>query len=334
MIAHATARLNKAIAWFNARRVLLRTIATVVLVILFFLVPVYAHAAEDFYALILFGRVLVFAMAAVGLNFAMGYGGMVSMGHALYIGIGAYVVGLLSFHGLSNGWLHLAAAFVAVGVVATVVGLICLRTRGIAFIMITLAFAQLGYIFFVGLKQYGGDDGLSIANVSDFGVLTGNKTAMYFSMIAVLGIVLYGFRRLIDSRFGLVLRATRVNERRVNAVGIPTFRYRLIAYVISAEICGLAGYFLANLTSFASPAYMTWALSGELIAMVVLGGLGSLVGPVTGAASYLLMEEILKAYTEYWMIVLGPMIVFCALFLRRGFWGILDEDLPSVGGKK
>lgn len=310
----------------------LRISITVVLAILFLLVPVYSAQTGDAYALTLFGRVLVFAMAAVGLNFALGYGGMVSLGHAMYIGLGAYTVAILSAHGVDNGIVHLLAVVAITALLAIPVGYISLHTQGIAFIMITLAFAQMLFFVFVGLKQYGGDEGMTIAKLSGFGVLTANKTALYLSMMAALALSLVVFRRVINSRFGLVLRATRFNERRVRAVGTAPLGYRLVGYVMSAELCALAGYFLANLTAFASPAYMAWTVSGELIVMVLLGGAGTLVGPVIGAAVFLLLEEGLKAMTEHWMIIMGPVIILIVLFLKDGLWGLLGDGPNSKGG--
>jgi branched-chain amino acid transport system permease protein len=310
----------------------LRIGITVVLAILFLLVPVYSAQTGDAYALTLFGRVLVFAMAAVGLNFALGYGGMVSLGHAMYIGLGAYTVAILSAHGIDNGTLHLLAVGAVTALLAIPVGFISLRTQGIAFIMITLAFAQMLFFVFVGLKQYGGDEGMTISQVSGFGALTANKTALYLSMMAALALSLVVFRRVIQSRFGLVLRATRFNERRVRAVGTAPLGYRLVGYVLSAELCALAGYFLANLTAFASPAYMAWTVSGELIVMVLLGGAGTLVGPVIGAAVFMLLEEGLKAMTEHWMIIMGPVIILIVLFLKDGLWGLLSDGTNSKGG--
>jgi branched-chain amino acid transport system permease protein len=301
----------------------LQPLLTAALLLMFLLVPVYAQQTGNEYALILFGRILVFAIAAVGLNLAIGYGGMVSFGHAMYVGLGAYCVAILSHHGLNSGLLHLAVVVAATALVALPVGLVALRTRDIAFIMITLALAQMFYFLALGLKQYGGDEGLTIVHPSYFGHLTGNRTALYLSMIAALGLALFALRRVIDSRFGLVLRASSADERRVRAVGMNPLGYRLVAYVLSAELCALAGYFLANLTTFASPAYMAWTASGELIIMVLLGGVGTLVGPVVGATVFLLMEEWLKSQTEHWMIVMGPVIVLIVLFLKSGLWGML-----------
>jgi branched-chain amino acid transport system permease protein len=317
---------------FSRYKSKLRIGITVVLAILFLLVPVYSAQTGDAYALTLFGRVLVFAMAAVGLNFALGYGGMVSLGHAMYIGLGAYTMAILSRHGVESGLVHLLAVGAVTALVAIPVGFISLRTQGIAFIMITLAFAQMLFFVFVGLKQYGGDEGMTVAQLSGFGVLTANKTALYLSMMAALSLSLVVFRRVIQSRFGLVLRATRFNEGRVRAVGTAPLGYRLVGYVLSAELCALAGYFLANLTAFASPAYMAWTVSGELIVMVLLGGAGTLVGPVIGAAVFMLLEEGLKAVTEHWMIIMGPVIILIVLFLKDGLWGLLSDSPYNKGG--
>ncbi|HNE59203.1 MAG TPA: branched-chain amino acid ABC transporter permease [Ottowia sp.] len=326
---HAADRLAPTLLGLSKAR--WRTVLTVLLAAFFVLVPLYAWLTGDSYVLILMGRILVFALAAVGLNLALGYGGMVSFGHAMYLGIGAYVVAIASHHGLDNGLVHLLLVAALTVAVAIPVGLIALRTQGIAFIMITLAFAQMLFFVAVGLKQYGGDEGLSIVHLSRFGALTGNKTALYLSMLLALGLALWLLRRVVASRFGLVLRATMINERRVRAVGTPPLGYRLAGYVASALLCALAGYFLANLTSFASPAYMAWTVSGELIVMVLLGGMGTLVGPVVGALVFLLLEEGLKALTDHWLVIMGPVIVVIVLFLKNGLWGIVS-DVPAARG--
>lgn len=302
----------------------------------FLMVPVYVSYTGDTYALALFGRILVFALAALGLNLALGFGGMISLGHAMYIGLGAYTVAILSAMGWHAGWLHLLVTLVITALVAGVLGWVALRTRDIAFIMITLAFAQLFYFLFSGLEYVGGDDGMSLAQASEFGSLTGNAYALYLANAACVAFAAFALYRVVNSRFGLVLRATMVNERRVNAVGTASLSYRLMAYVISAELCALAGYFLANLTGFVSPAYMTWMVSGELIVMVLLGGIGTVFGPVVGAASLLLIEEFLKAYTEHWPLILGPAIVLMVVFFRKGLWALLGtrRDVSTIRGAK
>jgi branched-chain amino acid transport system permease protein len=302
----------------------LRTLAVALSLLAFALVPIYAWATGDVYALTLFGRILVFVLAATGLNLALGYGGMVSFGHALYIGLGAYSVAILTLMGLHSGWLHLITAVAVSGLVAIPVGWVALRTQGIAFIMITLAFAQLFFYIFISLKNFGGDDGVSLSQVSNFGPLTGNIYALYLSLLVTVLIVLGVVMRLVRSPFGLVLRATKVSERRVNAVGLNSLPYRLAAYVFSAQVCALAGFFLANLTGFVSPDYLKWSISGELIVMVLLGGLGKVFGPLVGATALLLIEEFLKALTEHWPLILGPLIVLMVIFLRRGLWSLLE----------
>lgn len=292
------------------------------------LLPVWAAFSGDSYLVSLASRILVYALAAVGLNIALGFGGMVSLGHAMYMGLGAYAVLILSGWGLANGWLQLLVMLGVVGLIAAVVGWISLRTQGIAFIMITLAFAQLFYFLFVSLKVWGGDEGMSLETLSQFGPLTGERNALYYSLLALLAGTVYASSRLLHSRFGLVLQATRINTRRVQAVGIAPLPYRLVAYVVSAQVCAMAGFFLANLTGFVSPAYMAWTVSGELIVMVVLGGVGTILGPVIGAVGLLTIEELLKALTEHWMVILGPLIVLMVLCLHKGIWGLLPGQAP------
>jgi branched-chain amino acid transport system permease protein len=291
-------------------------------------VPVYASLAGEPFALTFVSRVLVFALAAISLNLILGFGGMVSFGHALYLGLGAYVVGILAQHGVSNGWIQLGVTLAVCAVVGLVTGAISLRTSGIAFIMITLAFAQMFYYLFVSLKQYGGDDGLSISARSEFGLFSlGSPLALYYAALVLVLLALAFTHRLVDARFGMVLRGCRINERRMNAMGFATLRYKLTAYVLASMLCGVAGLLYANLTGFASPAYLAWTLSGELIVMVVLGGMATVFGPLVGAITLLVTEEILKALTDHWMAILGPLIVLVVLTARRGLYGyLLDLD--------
>lgn len=290
---------------------------------LFALVPLYAWLADDVYVLTYFGRMLIFALAAVGLNLILGFGAMASLGHAMYFGFGAYAVGILSTLGFTNGWLHLLVALAVSALIAVPVGWIALRTRGMAFIMITLAFAQLFFYVFVSLRAFGGDEGLSLTELSGFGALTGNKYAIYLSLLATLCLVLWFTNRLVKSRFGLVLRASRHNESRLNSLGTASQPYRLTAYVLSAQICAMAGFFMANLTGFVSPSLMSWLISAEFMVMVLLGGMGTVFGPVIGAAGLLLIEDGLKTVTEHWPLILGPLIVLAVIWLRQGLWGLM-----------
>ncbi|MFO1323055.1 MAG: branched-chain amino acid ABC transporter permease [Burkholderiales bacterium] len=304
----------------------LRTIVAAALLGGLALVPAISSLIGEPYYITLFTRIVIFALAAVGLNLILGYGALVSFGHAMYIGIGAYAVGILSFYGVGNGWVQLGAGLGFGALVAVVIGAVCLRTSGMAFIMITLAFAQMFYFLAISLKAFGGDDGLTIAARSDFGVvaLTGNAT-LYYVAYGLLVACLLALDRLVHSRFGMVLRGCRSNERRMAALGFPTLRYKLTAYVISALVCVLAGMLLGNLTKFAAPSYMAWQTSGDLIVMIVLGGMGTVVGPVAGAAALLVFEEVLAGWTTHWMIVLGPAIVLIVLTAKKGIYGYLVE---------
>lgn len=296
------------------------------------LAPMIATASAQPFWIEFFARVMIYAIAASALNLAMGMGGLVSFGHALFLGIGAYAVALPSFHESGNGWLHLFLCLSFSGIAALVTGAISLRTSGIAFIMITLAFAQMGYFLFVSLKQYGGDDGLPIGQPSRFGPLNlGSPLTVYGVAFAVLALVTWWVARLRVAPFGMTLRAAQQNARRVNAMGLQAQRYQLAAYVISGMICAVAGLLLANLNAFASPSTMAWTMSGELIVMVVLGGMGSVFGPLIGAIAYLVLEEGLKGATEHWMAIFGPLIVVMALLGKRGIAGLLQRlDRPPA----
>ena len=305
------------------------------------LVPVLAALLHQPFYVTLFTRILIFGLAALGLNLILGFGAMVSFGHAMYMGIGAYAVGMLSHHGIGSGWVHLGAALAVGAVVALVVGAICLRTSGMAFIMITLAFAQMLFFLAVSLKEYGGDDGLPVAARSNFGFFSlADGNVLYYFTYALLMAALYGSWRLMHARFGMVLRGCKSNERRMAALGFPTLRYKLAAYVISALVCVLAGVLLANLTRFVAPSYMAWTVSGELIVMTVLGGLGTLLGPIVGATALLLLEEVLSSLklgvpwldtliNQHWLALIGLFIVFVVLVMKQGIYGwVLARSKP------
>ena len=303
-----------------------RTAFTALLLAVLALVPIYAILTGDTFAMTLFTRVLILALGAVSLNLIMGYGGMVSFGHAVYLGIGGYAVGILAKEGIASGFVQWPVAIAASALYALVVGALSLRTRGVYFIMITLAFAQMIYYVAIGLDRYGGDDGLTIYKRSQFGGLLDlqNKAVFYYLCLALLLGSVYLVARLVNSRFGLVIRGARSNDRRMQAIGFPTFRYRLVCFVIAGALCGLAGALLANHTNFISPALMHWTRSGDLIVMVVLGGLGSLFGPLIGAAAFLVLEEGLSRLTEYPALILGPLLLLVAIYVNGGIEGLLE----------
>ena len=318
-----------------------RNLVVAAIAALLLLLPVYAHGVGNLFLLSLFTRIVVLAMAAVSLNLIMGFGGMVSFGHAAYIGIGGYVVGILAHEGVPSGFVQWPLALALSALFALVIGALCLRTRGVYFIMITLAFAQMIYYVAVALDRYGGDDGLTIYRRSQFGGLLNlsNKTVFYYVCLALLLATVYLVWRVVNSRFGLVIQGARSNNRRMNAIGFPTYRYRLACFVMAGTICGLSGVLLANHTDFISPAMMHWTRSGDLIVMAVLGGMGSVFGPVIGALALLVLEEALPfligivslvvtgkdvaAAREYWQLILGPMLLLIVLFARGGIDGIL-----------
>ena len=288
-------------------------------------VPFVATAIEQPFWISFFARILIYAIAASALNLALGYGGLVSFGHALFMGLGSYAVALPAFHGIASGWAHLALCIAASSLVALAVGTISLRTSGMAFIMITLAFAQMGYFLLVSLKQYGGDDGLPVAATSRFGSLDlGSTLPLYATAFVVLAFVTGWMAQLRAAPFGMALRGARQNARRINAIGLEARRLQLVAFVISGAICGVSGLLLANLNAFASPSSLAWTVSGELIVMVVLGGIGTVAGPVIGALVFIGLEEVLKGLTEHWMLIFGPLVVVMALAGRRGIVGLID----------
>jgi branched-chain amino acid transport system permease protein len=293
------------------------------------------HLEQPFYVAF-FARILIYALAATALNLALGYGGLVSLGHALFVGLGAYCVAIPAFHGIESGWMHLLICVAVCALIGLITGAVSLRTSGIAFIMITLAFAQMGYFVFVSLKHYGGDDGTTVSLTSKFfGFDLGNVYTVYVVAFVLLGLATWWMARLRVSPFGMVLRGARQNARRINAIGLPSMKYQLSAYVLSAVMCGIAGLLLANLNAFASPATLSWIVSGDLIVMVVLGGMGSVFGPLLGAVAFLGLEEILKMITEHWMAIFGPIIVLVALLGKAGIVGLLEgmERRPRAQDK-
>ena len=325
----------------------LRTCILLTVFVFLLVLPPIASALEEPFYIGLFSRVLIYALAAVSLDLILGFGGMVSFGHAAFFGAGAYVVGILAFHGVEgtallswpltvmgtdNAFVSWSLAVLASAGLAAITGAISLRTSGVYFIMITLAFAQMMFYFFVSFGKYGGDDGLSLLTRSRFGGLDlSDDATFYYLCLALLIGFLFLSRRLVNSRFGMVIRGCKENEQRMAALGFPTFRYKLVCFVIAGAGAGLSGALIANQTEFVSPSLMHWTVSGEILIMVILGGMGTLFGPVFGAAAFLLLEEFLAIYTEHWMLFLGPTMILVVLFVRRGLYGTLVEKERQNG---
>jgi branched-chain amino acid transport system permease protein len=304
-----------------------RTAITVLTIAGLLLLPLYSAISGNIFVLTLFTRIVIFALAAASLNLIMGYGGMMSFGHAAYLGIGGYAVGILAHEGIGSGFIQWPVALAASALFALVIGALSLRTRGVYFIMITLAFAQMAYYVASGLSRYGGDDGLTVYKRSDFGGLINlsSRVQFYYLCLGCLFGGIYLIWRIVNSRFGMVVQGVRSNEQRMQAIGFPANRYRLVCFVISGTICGLAGALLANNTDFISPAVMYWTRSGDLMVMVVLGGMGSLFGPMIGSIVFLVLEEFLSQITEYWALIMGPLLLLIVLFGRGGIMGVLGR---------
>jgi len=281
--------------------------------------PQFLEFIDQSYYLGLATRMLIFALAASSLNLVLGFGGMVSLGHAAFFGIGAYVAAICHQAGLQQGLLVLPLAMAVAGLFALLVGAISLRTRGVYFIMITLAFAQMVYYLFVSASLWGGDDGLPIyerLSLGSFSLL--DDAALYYTALAVLALAMFLFGRLADARFGRTVQAIRENETRMEALGYPVFRYRLVCFALGGAFAGLAGALLANQSGLASPSLLQWTQSGTLLVMVIIGGVGYLYGGVVGALVLLGLEEFLLSWFEHWHMVLGGLLLGIVLFAPKG----------------
>jgi branched-chain amino acid transport system permease protein len=293
-----------------------------VIAVLALLPPLFLAIGEPFY-LDVVARMMIFGIAALSLDLILGFGGMISLGHAVYLGIGGYAVGILSHYGVSSGFVHFGVAVLCSGLAALVIGAISLRTSGVFFLMITLAFSQMVYFLAISINTFGGDEGLPIRRPSDLGLNFRDPAVFYYAVLVSLAVLLWISGRIVDSRFGMLIRGIKFNESRMVAVGFPTFRYKLTMFVIAGAMCGFAGALLANQTLFVSPSVMHWIRSGELLVMVIAGGMGTLIGPVLGAAVYLLLEKVLSAWTVYWAALVGSALILLVLMGKRGIVGFM-----------
>ena len=273
------------------------------------------------------GRILVFAIAATSLNLVLGYGGMVSFGHAAFVGLGAYVTGVMVSEGLLNGAGHVAATLLVTGLAAAAIGAISLRTRGVYFIMITLAFAQMLFYLANSIKGYGGDEGLNIRqrSVIGFGLELKDPTTFYYVALAVLGASLAALARFVPSRLGRAVVAIRDDEVRAEALGLPTFRLRLVIFVVAGMLGGVAGALAVNQQGYVSPNLLHWTQSGTLMVMVILGGVATLWGGVLGAAALVLLQEGLSSTTPHWEFWTGWVLLAVVLFARNGLVGLAGQ---------
>ncbi|MBY6048961.1 branched-chain amino acid ABC transporter permease [Vannielia litorea] len=310
-----------------------RTIATLALMALLAVLPPLFFYTGNAFWLDLATRLTILAIAAVSLNLILGYGGLVSFGHAAYVGLGAYAVGIPAYHWLyggleslglatTSGLVQIPLAMVVCALFALITGAICLRTKGVYFIMITMAFAQMVYYAIVSIEEYGGDDGLVIDTRSELPGLNLDDPIQLFALAYVsLVVAMLIVRMITRSRFGMVLRGAKGNAERVQMMGLNPYAYRLTAYVISGAMAGYAGALLGNFTTFISPEMMDWTRSGELMFMVILGGASTTGGPVLGAAAFIILEEVLSHFTIYWHLPFGLLLIAVVLFTRGGLMG-------------
>lgn len=308
---------------------------------LFVLIPAWAYLADEPFTITLMTRAVIFALAAVGLNLVLGIGGFVSFGHAAFFGLGGYVMGILAWHAQSYSplmeWPFVIEGTKSMPVIwffsiilsallALIIGAVSLKTSGVYFIMITLAFAQMMYYFSISWSAYGGEDGMSIYVRNDFpGLNTLDPIQFYSLCFLILLAVLWLISRLVKSPFGLALNAARQSPQRVQAVGLDLHRLQLFAFVISGAITGLAGALFADLNRFISPTMFSWQLSGEFIVFIIIGGVGRLFGPVIGALVFVGLEHFLGGISDYWHIYLGVILLVIVLFSKTGVIGLIGK---------
>ena len=308
---------------------------------LFVLIPAWAYLADEPFTITLMTRAVIFALAAVGLNLVLGIGGFVSFGHAAFFGLGGYVMGILAWHAQSYSplmeWPFVIEGTKSMPVIwflsiilsallALIIGAVSLKTSGVYFIMITLAFAQMMYYFSISWSAYGGEDGMSIYVRNDFpGLNTLDPIQFYSLCFLILLAVLWLMSRLVKSPFGLALNAARQSPQRVQAVGLDLHRLQLFAFVISGAITGLAGALFADLNRFISPTMFSWQLSGEFIVFIIIGGVGRLFGPVIGALVFVGLEHFLGGISDYWHIYLGLILLVIVLFSKTGIIGLIGK---------
>ena len=299
------------------------------------LIPPFLLAIDEPFYITLTTRLMILALAASSLNFILGYGGMVSFGHAAFFGLGGYMVGILAQDGTFSAWISWPAAIIGAGLLGLVIGAVSLRTKDVYFIMITLAFAQMMFFLFTSLRVYGGQDGISFdRSIVGLGIDLENNTTFYYVVFTFLALSLFLLHRIIHSRFGHVIRSIKMNESRMAAIGYPVYRYKLVAFVIGAAFAGLAGALNANLNTFISPNSLAWPLSGQMMMMVILGGVGRFWGGAVGAVAFIMLETVIEGYTIYYLGVVGVILLTIVLIAPQGISGMVsaayDRLRPSA----
>lgn len=323
-IRHAEVDLKRS----SGQRSALVAIAIAVLAL-----PYVMTAVNETFYIGLASRILIYAIIVSSLNLILGYGGMVSFGHAAYMGGGAYTVGILATEasrnigflpGTNSAWIAWPCAMLVGAALALLFGAISLRTRGIYFIMITLALAQMLYYVMVSVKVYGGDDGLNLPARSHvgMGIDLADDRSFYYVVFACFGAMMFLLHRVVNSRYGRVLKGVRENEARMQAIGYDTYRVQLVCFVIGGAFAGLGGALLANQSSFVSPGMLSWFQSGTILMMLIAGGVGKLWGGLLGAIVFLILEEVLAGYTQRWPFFMGAALVLIVLYAPRGIAGL------------
>ncbi len=320
----------------SVRRV--STLGATLLVLL--VLPIVFAAIGESYLTSLFTRIFIYALVGVSLDLIIGQAGLVSFGHAAFFGMGAYVCGILAHHhnyqtavfgifsGTNNALISWPVSIIACGVLGLFIGLISLRTKGVYFIMITLALAQMVYFLVISVPQYGGGDGLGLWGRNQFpGFDLDDDVQFYYVCLALLSLYLLAAIKVTQSSFGLIIKGAKFNHQRLVSLGVQPYRYQLLIFVFSAAGAGLAGALMVNLTQYVSPDYLHWSLSGKFLVIVILGGIGSLYGGFYGALLLLGLEEILSNYTEHWQMVIGIILILMVLTSRQGLY-------TSLTGKK
>ena len=319
-----------------------RGLATALLLLILAVLPLLTQAFDQRYLLSIGTRIVIWSIAAVSLNMILGYGGLVSFGHAVFFGIGGYTVGILAANGLQSGWLQWPVAIAASVLWAALVGALSLRTRGVYFIMVTLAFSQMAFYVVHDTPLGGGTDGIYLTNKPMLGTLLDldRPLAMYAFTLACLLLVFAFLALVLRSRFGRALAGIRVNEQRMRATGFSTYPYKLAAFVISGAIAGLAGFLFAVKDGFVNPELMSWHLSGEVLIMIILGGLGHLRGALLGAFAFAMLQEFFKSeavfgdFAKHWHLGLGLSIILSVALLPRGLVDVPQQILLRLLGPR